>query len=114
MSRVRPFVENLLAAMEHLARCYLMLHPDEALLNKGSSHNLVQTKFNQWSKFGNVDRDYVALLNELFELRKPARYATSEFWLAPWEAERMLRIAHRLRCEVEGRLPPRYFRPQRS
>jgi hypothetical protein len=110
MSRLRPFVDNLLAAAEHLARCYLMLHPDEALLRKDSSHNLVQTRFNQQSKFGNVDRRYVRLLNTLFELRKPARYLTRDFILMPWDADELLGDARALRREVEERLPSRYPR----
>jgi hypothetical protein len=108
MSRLRPFVENLLAAAEHLARCYLMVQPDPDLLKKGSSHNLVKTRFNYASKLGNVNSAYADTLNELFELRNPARYMTRDFWIPPWRADELLRAVQRLRSDVERRLPPRY------
>ena len=109
--RLRVFVDNLLAAVEHLARSLLLIHPDEDLLKKGSSHNLVQTRFNQHSRFGNVDARYSELLNRLWDLRKPARYMTRHFALGPEEAAELLATAEDMRRAAEEQLPPRFLTP---
>jgi uncharacterized protein (UPF0332 family) len=106
--RFRPFVDNLLGAVEHLARALLLVHPDEDLLKRDSSHNFVQTRFNQQSHFGNVDPRYSSLLNRLWDLRKPARYMTREFALSADEAAKLLAVAEEMRREAEAQLPPRY------
>jgi uncharacterized protein (UPF0332 family) len=105
--RPRAFVENLLAGVEHLARCLLLLHPDEVLLSKGS-HNLLQTRLNQHSKFGNVDARYARLLNRLWDLRSPARYVPKTFRLENKEAEELLASAKEMRKLAEEQLPPRF------
>jgi uncharacterized protein (UPF0332 family) len=110
--RLRAFVENLLAAVEHMARCYLLQRPDEQVRRPETEHNFVQTEFNRQGKHGNVDREFVLLLNRLWNLRKPARYLPSELQLMKTDAEELLAAAAKMRKDIEERLPPRVAPPQ--
>jgi hypothetical protein len=86
----------------------LLIHPDEDLLNERSSHMFVKSRFNQHSRFGNVDGAYAQLLNRLWELRIPARYLPREFNLSVPEADSLLQTAKAMRQEAEARLPSRF------
>lgn len=72
-SLARPAVENLFAAVELMARSFLLMIPDRRVLN-ASSHGFVHTTFNLYGRTGLAPSEFVSLLNELRELRPGARY----------------------------------------
>ncbi len=57
-------MDNLFAATELTAKARLLMEPDDRLLG-ARSDGFIASKANLHSHLGNVDRDFVALLNEL-------------------------------------------------
>jgi hypothetical protein len=104
--RWRAFTENLFSAVELIAKSDMISFSDP-LLQKAKSHRTVASTFNRRRKLGGVDSAHVDLLNELYTLRKAARYSTKPFPLEPAAAERMLATARDLRCSVEKSRPRR-------
>jgi hypothetical protein len=70
---VNAFVENLFSAVEIMAKCRLMIHPDRKVL-ESRKHGFTATQFNLQGKLGNIPSEFVQLLNRLSLLRPRARY----------------------------------------
>jgi uncharacterized protein (UPF0332 family) len=96
-------LENLFTAVEIAAKSYLMIHPDERLLEK-HGHGFVASEFNRYGgKFGNVERKYVTLLNKLAELRGQARYGGQLLLIAESDMEGWLKTAEEMLADVTAR-----------
>jgi uncharacterized protein (UPF0332 family) len=68
----RSVVENLFHAVELAARGLLMLHNSQ--LVAASTHKAVKSAFNNWGRFGNVEKRYTQLLNILDSHRGACTY----------------------------------------
>jgi uncharacterized protein (UPF0332 family) len=101
-----PFLDNLWAAVELLAKAWLLPVGDEALL-KSKKHTYVISKFNQQRKHGDVDPRFAALLSELQRMRNAARYEGSLGPLEPDLAREKLDTAEEMYRDVEARSPAR-------
>ena len=101
-----PFAENLWAAVELLAKAWLMYGPDEALLN-AKTHRYIVGRYNLSRKDGAVDPRFASLLNELTQMRDAARYAARPLTVSPDTAREMVRTAEDMYQHVEALAPTR-------
>ena len=100
--------ENLFATVEIAAKGYLMIHPYERLLKK-HGHGFIASEFNRYGgKFGNVQREYVELFNELTNLRQSARYGTAPLPVPPERVEQWMQTAEAMLDDVLSRRATQY------
>lgn len=85
----RAFLENLFAAAELTAKARLILLPDEKIL-KAKTHGAIASRINLESRFGNVDRNFVDVLNDLGRRRGQGRYVEGAVALGDGQMESML------------------------
>ncbi len=107
---LHPFVENLFAATELMAKAYLLTVPASGS-GSARSHSAVHRPFNLERKEGRVHDPFAALLNRLAELRPAARYLKKDLGLDPAEAATMLATAaemHRALYDVV----PKWYSPR--
>jgi uncharacterized protein (UPF0332 family) len=104
--RLRSFADNLYGAVESLAKAVLLQLPDSKILS-GKTHGIIKSGFNQWSKLGNIERDFADLLNELESMRAPARYSLQPWELPVEQAKSLLVRAETMLAEVTSRAPRR-------
>ena len=103
----RVFMENLFAAAELTAKARLMMEPDEQLL-KAKSHKLIGQKINLEGHLGNVDRDFVRLLNQLTRERGTARYVEGKVDLETNQMASMAGVVRSCLGTVKSSAPVRY------
>lgn len=89
-----------------MAKGSLLTSPDEVLL-KVRRHRYVAAQYNLDRKLGNVDPRFAALLNDLGELRKPARYAEGQLRVDPGDARDQLAVAEEMYEDLVARTPTR-------
>ncbi|AKU95762.1 hypothetical protein AKJ09_02426 [Labilithrix luteola] len=94
----RAFMENLFAATELTAHARLMFEPDERILGS-KKHSFIAAKINHHGHMGNVDRAFVALLNDLIRQRGTARYVAGRVDLDPSRMEEMASV---VKCNLES------------
>ena len=82
------FAENLFAATELAAKAELILRPDEQMLKKGT-HKLISSRINRERHYGNVDSEFVDVLNKLGQLRGATRYLQASCFLDDEEMSAM-------------------------
>jgi uncharacterized protein (UPF0332 family) len=104
---MNALVENLFAAVESLARCFLMMRPDKRIL-KSKKHRFISTQFNFQGKYENVPLQSVQLLNRLSELRPKARYPKEPFSLKKNEAYTLYQQAKHMVKDIEEIIPKRF------
>jgi uncharacterized protein (UPF0332 family) len=104
--RVRPFTENLFSAVELLAKAVLLQLPDKKILSS-KTHGIIKSSFNQWSNLGNIEPDFASLLNELEQMRAPARYSLDEWKLPVEKAQSLLVRTEKMLADVTLRTPSR-------
>lgn len=103
-NKSRPFIENIIAACELMARAFLIVRPDPTLLS-AKSHNVVTTRFNLASQAGDVDPSHARLLNQAWQLRRPARYLSGELKLDSEDRASMLETARDMLARLEATSP---------
>ncbi len=103
--RQRVFVDNLLSAVELMAKAFLISTPDKTILTT-KRHGIIQARFNQTSKLGNVESRFAQLLNKLYNLRRPARYLSRDFEITAEEMGEMLQTGYEM-FEALGAASPR-------
>jgi len=101
-------LENLYAAVELTAKCYLLMLPDERLLAK-TRHRFVATEFNRHGgQHGNVDASFVDLLNRLAAIRTKARFPDEPFEATESDIGAWLTTARSMLADLDSRRPRRY------
>jgi len=105
-AKVSPFVDNLFSATELMAKGLLIWMPDEKLL-KGKSHGRLHERFNYERKMDNVDARFAKLLNDLADLRRPARYLARDLTLSDEQMTEMLAVAEEMHAALEASRPLR-------
>ena len=103
---MNAFVENLFAATESMAKGFLMMTPDRAVL-KSKKHRFVATHFNLEGKHQRVNSASVDLLNCLAKLRPTARYGTGAFDLETAETGQLYEKARAMLQDLESTRPKR-------
>jgi len=97
--------ENLFAAVELMAKCYLMMLPDERFLRK-TRHGFVATEFNRHGgKYGNVGAPYVELFNDLTAARINARYPDEPLKVTAADLAGYLETARGMLGDLESKRP---------
>ncbi|MFN2470094.1 MAG: HEPN domain-containing protein [Gaiellaceae bacterium] len=91
----RVVVDNLFSATELMAKGMLIWQPDRSLLHS-KTHRYIKVRFNQERRHDHVDGRFVDLLNQLGELREPARYLARDFELSESEMDVMLAVAEEM------------------
>ncbi len=104
-----PAVDNLYDAVQLMAKCFLLMHPDRQVL-ESKSHGFIETRFNQQGKLGNVSTVSVRVLNRLRGLRPKTRYTLEPVAVPSGEMQRLLEDTLTMRAELEGRRPTRESR----
>ena len=100
------FVDNLYSAVELMAKAWLIATPDAQLM-AARKHSTIRSKFNQRSRLGNVEREFVTLYNELTNLRSSARYVSDHWVFDPARGEGMLLEAEHMYATLEKQRPRR-------
>ena len=96
----------LFSAVEIIAKCHLMMHPDRQVLDT-KSHGFIATRFNLQGKLGNVPADFVALLNRLTDLRPKARYGRKPLSAGTDEISTLCKQARAMLDDLEKKRPMR-------
>jgi uncharacterized protein (UPF0332 family) len=104
--RFRAFAETLFGAVELLAKAVLLQLPDKKLISS-KTHGFIKSRFNQWSHLGNIERDFASLLNELEQMRAPARYGFNAWELPVEKAQSLLERSEKMLGDVTLRTPRR-------
>jgi hypothetical protein len=104
---LRPFVENLWSAAELLAKAFLMWGSDTKLLTS-TGHGYIKAQLNMSGKFGNIERRWVRLLNEMTRLRNPARFLRGPLALTVDAARQMADDARAFSAFVRQNNPKRH------
>jgi uncharacterized protein (UPF0332 family) len=102
--RLGVFVENLLAAVELLAKALLIWAPDERML-QARTHKTIHTRFNSERQMGNVDARFADLLNRLAAMRGSARYLRGELELETGEATELLAVSREMLKAARDQIP---------
>jgi hypothetical protein len=105
----RAFLENLFAAAELTAKARLVQSHDEAVLD---SHKAIHSKINLYGRLGNVDREFVAILNQLGARRGKARYVEGAVGLGDGQMEAMLATVRAVLQTSKDRAPRRFSFPE--
>src|SRR5436305_47644 len=108
-----PFVENLYAATELIAKGTLLSLPHETLLHK-PSHSFIEREYSYFTKYGSGDPVYAWLHARLKQLRQAARYMRRSLDLTAEDAREMLATAERMLDDLRARTPRRHPADQRS
>jgi len=107
----RAFAENLFAAAELTARARLLLMPEPEMLT-AKSHRFIAQKINMHARFGNVDRSFVKMHNELGASRGDARYVQGAVMFKPGEMNEMLSVVRSVLNVVKAETPKRFRTPE--
>jgi hypothetical protein len=94
-------LDNLFTAAELTANATLLLTPNEALM-KSKNHKTTHSQYNRASKLGNVDGRFRDAFNTLSNLRKEARYSTTDEHNV--DVEEMLATVGEMISEAEVRI----------
>jgi len=100
-------VENLFAAVELMAKSYLLMHPDRRLLTK-TRHRFVATAFNRYGSHGNVPGDFLRLFNTLTDLRNSARFPNEPLRVSSDRIQAWLETASEMDKHLESVRPTRF------
>jgi hypothetical protein len=102
----RPFMENLFAVAELTAKAKLLMFPDERVVTS-KSHAHIRSKINRESQLGNIDAEFVRVLNELDRKRGTARYVGDRLTLTADEMQTMLGPVKKTLATVKAGAPNR-------
>lgn len=91
----RAFGDTLFSAAEIAANVVLLATP-RPREKPYPRHGVIHSRFNQFAKLGNVDRDERASFNKLAELRRKARYGTGALRINSAEASKLLNDVRKL------------------
>lgn len=105
----RAFMENLFAATELTAKGRLLMEPDERLLTS-KKHGFIGSKMNRHAHLGNVDQEFVDLLNELTRERGTARYVEGAVALDDAAMARMASVVGLNLEQLKASAPKRFRR----
>jgi HEPN domain-containing protein len=98
--RLRAFAESAFSAAELYAKAELLSLPDKRLMTAG--HSTVSRNYSLWTRLGNADHSFSALLHRLTRLRADSRYLRREARVTEDDAALMLatldRMAHHVRA----------------
>ena len=97
-------IENLFAAVELMAKSYLLMSPDTRLLEK-TRHRFVDKEFNRYGKHGNVPRDFVRLFNALTKLRNTARFPSAPLDIRVSQIDAWLKTADEMDSHLDDARP---------
>jgi hypothetical protein len=102
----RPFMENLFAVAELTAKAKLLMFPDEHVVTS-KSHSHIRSKINRESKLGNIDAEFVSILNELERTRGTARYVAGKIVATADAMQAMLTTVKKTLATVKASAPKR-------
>lgn len=105
-----PFAENLLAALELMAKADLMLLPETGV-RKARSHKYVKARYNLLGKLGNENKPYCEHLNKLWKFRKAARYLEGRLGIDTEYAKEALKSAREMSSYLDDRVAVKRSRP---
>lgn len=104
-----PAIDNLFSACELIAKAHLMLHRDGSV--KSKKHAAIGSAINNWGRLGNIDSDFLTVLNRVSNERSAARYdpsktlpvpAPEDFAVVQKEMDDLVqRVAHRDRERLD-------------
>jgi uncharacterized protein (UPF0332 family) len=98
----RVFVENAFHAAEALAKAELLSYPVAAVeVEDSRKHTAVLSAYHLWTRLGNADSRFAALLQRLFEERGAATYGDQQTQTPAADAEALLETLVQLRQHVE-------------
>ena len=97
-------IENLFAAVELMAKSYLLMSPDTRLLEK-TRHRFVDKEFNRYGKHGNVPRDFVRLFNTLTNRRNTARFPSAPLGIGASKLDAWLKTADEMDSHLDDVRP---------
>jgi uncharacterized protein (UPF0332 family) len=101
-------VDNLFACVELAAKSYLLMLPDENVL-QSRRHGFVATNFNRHGgRLGNVDPRFVVLFNTLAELWTKARYPDDALGIGKDRIAEWLTTADAMLVDLDARRPRRF------
>lgn len=106
---LRAFMENLFAAAELVAKSWLLMTPDERVMNT-KKHPFIKARINKEAKLGNVDGDFARVLNKLDSQRENARYVKGEVAVSDEEMSRMATVVRSSFEQTRQRAPKRRSR----
>lgn len=101
---LHAFVDTLFSATELTAKAELLMLPAPALLG-AKSHKFVSSQFNQRWRHHAATHAEVGLLNQLSQLRYPARYLQSALSVDLVRARLMLQTASEFHARVSAQAP---------
>jgi len=89
--RLRPAIDNLFSAAELAAKAYVMSTPLPGDSEK-KCHGLVHSRFNMFSRHGNIESEHRKAFNALANARANARYVQGTFaerpeLIAKWQSD---------------------------
>jgi len=87
--RWRPFIENLFLVTESLVKAELILHP---IHPEAKTHNYWKSAYNKWYSYGNTEKEYKDLINELTKIRDHARYSENKFKIHHNKAKKFMQV----------------------
>lgn len=104
-----PSIDNLFSACELVSKAHLMLHRDRSV--KSKKHAQIASAINNWGRLGNIDPDFLSVLNRVSNERASARYDPSKVLALPQQddfdiveketMELARRVAHRDKERLE-------------
>jgi uncharacterized protein (UPF0332 family) len=97
----RAFVDNLFSSSELAAHAVLVT---TTMVNVDSSHGEVHSRFNQFSRLGNVDASHRDTFNTLASMRVKARYVSGPFFISQETAQKHLAAIKELHGHAELRI----------
>jgi hypothetical protein len=108
----RAFLENLFAAAELTAKARLILLPDEKIL-KSKKHAAIASRINLEARYGNVDKTFVAVLNDLGRRRGEGRYVEGGVALKDGQMVAMLATVGTMLEASKTNVPKRFALSER-
>jgi hypothetical protein len=104
----RALMENLFAAAELMAKAELAMQPDERIL-EARKHKFIGSRINMWARLGNINQEFVDVLNQLLQERGTARYVEGEIEISD-EMDKMVLVVKRqlavMKRDTQGRFQP--------
>jgi uncharacterized protein (UPF0332 family) len=99
-------VDTLYDAVEMMAKCFLLISPDPAVLTS-QKHTFIESRFHQQRRLDNVSDRSARLVKRLAKLRPEARYNFEPVVLTATELDELLNDAIEMKAEIESRRPKR-------
>jgi uncharacterized protein (UPF0332 family) len=99
-------LDNLFSAAELASKAVLLLMPDPKFRKK-ATHGMIQQRYNEYAKLGNVEPDYRDSFNKLSSLRARARYLQGEIPITEEEIRTLCENVKKMILDATERIQTR-------